>query len=354
MNNPKSQKVWQKFEKLVAAIHRAEMDGATINWNEKINGRQFDVTIRFKTGVYEYLTVVECKNYSTPVKAEKVEALVTKSRDANADKAIMFSASGFQSGAIEVARRHAVMLFSIRDPEEIPEDFLMPETILVNNIFDFSILGVNGEVYVLPEDPMRLRYFAENTIIRHPNGTVTIEQLVRMHQNAVVGIQIGVEVPIDVKFQPPGVVVFPSTENEKSFLVSEVTWKIANREARKLKNDKGLDGSLYEPPYAVKNEIDGSTRYVEKSVLDLGEDVQIHQGKFYKLKNFGYYYCSAVDGDLISFLMIESYQHGRFLQVLFKQEREHARGYVEVSDESVLQRLRWRLTEYIQSGQKIV
>ena len=86
-------KKWRKFERLVAAIHVARQNGATVIWNDKINGRQFDVTIRFDAGFYDYLTVIECKNYSTAVKAEKVEAFITKASRAKANKAIMASTS---------------------------------------------------------------------------------------------------------------------------------------------------------------------------------------------------------------------------------------------------------------------
>jgi hypothetical protein len=35
-----------------------------------------------KRGLYEYLIVVECKDYATPVPVEKVEAFVTKAAGA--------------------------------------------------------------------------------------------------------------------------------------------------------------------------------------------------------------------------------------------------------------------------------
>lgn len=85
MSTPK----WKKFERIVAAIHVAEAKGATVTWNEDIGGRQFDVAIRFKSQFYNYLTLIECKDWSDAVPAEKVDAFVTKSRKAGANKAIM-------------------------------------------------------------------------------------------------------------------------------------------------------------------------------------------------------------------------------------------------------------------------
>src|SRR6266852_6674060 len=107
---PSTSDKWKHFERLVTAIHQAADQGAEVRWNETINERQFDVTIRFKKGLYEYLTVVECKNYEKAIPVEKVEAFVTKAADVRADRAVMASTSGFQQGAQEVAARHNMTL----------------------------------------------------------------------------------------------------------------------------------------------------------------------------------------------------------------------------------------------------
>jgi len=41
---------WASFERVVAAIHLASSEGAEVMWNEKIEGREFDVSIKFKHG----------------------------------------------------------------------------------------------------------------------------------------------------------------------------------------------------------------------------------------------------------------------------------------------------------------
>ena len=115
---------WQKFERVVAAIHVAEEKGATVTWNEDIEGRQFDVVIRFKFQFYEYLVLIECKDWTRPIKVEKVDAFVTKSKAAKANKAIMVSASGFQEGARKVARENGIELYKLSELREMPEDFL--------------------------------------------------------------------------------------------------------------------------------------------------------------------------------------------------------------------------------------
>ncbi|MBK1838004.1 restriction endonuclease [Azospirillum sp. YIM B02556] len=348
MNN-KPKKTWEKFEQLVAAIHRVEMEGAEVKWNDKINGRQFDVTVRFKTGSYSYLTVVECKNYSTPVKAEKVEALITKYRDVNADKAVMFSARGFQSGAVEVAKKHGVHLYSVLDHDTIPEDLLEPDQIGMVNKYGFCIHKTDGTSFELNDEPMRLKYYVENSTIEHPLGNVTISNLTRMYQRKMDGVPNDTEVPFAVDFDPPGTIVFPPMENKDSFQVSKISWKMMNRIGRRIKDHIGTDPAIYETPLQIKNEVDGTKRYINKSKVETEGD-NIAVGKYYFLRNLGYYYCVGIDGDLINMFMIESYQHGRFFQCQFTMLRENAVGYREVADQDVLTRLQWRLGEHYRLG----
>ena len=125
---------WEGFEKLVAAIHKAETEGAIVTWNEKIDGRQFDVTIRFKTGFYDYLTFIECKDCGTLVSVDKVEAFATKAKRYNANKSIMVSARGFQSGAIKAAKELNIQLFSLKQIDKQSYEWLMDDLLLFNQL----------------------------------------------------------------------------------------------------------------------------------------------------------------------------------------------------------------------------
>lgn len=171
-------KKWKLFERVVAAIHMAEQKGATVRWNETIKGRQFDVTVRFKHGLYEYLTVVECKDYATPVPAEKVDALVTKFRDVGADKAIMVASSSFQSGAIDVAKKHGIQLFSLKSLPEAAETYVSNALIPVLAIYDFrfQVVGSNEEL-VIPEEPAVLKLFLRNERIVGPGLDTVLEKI---------------------------------------------------------------------------------------------------------------------------------------------------------------------------------
>src|SRR3546814_1858342 len=101
--------------------------------SDLINGRQFDVVVRFQVGTLRYLVLIEVKNRSRKVTAEHIESFVTKARDQNASKTVVVSAAGFQSGAVLVAERHGVDLFTVTfDESKIRLPSEMTYTIIGN------------------------------------------------------------------------------------------------------------------------------------------------------------------------------------------------------------------------------
>jgi hypothetical protein len=57
------------------------------------------------------------------------------------------------------------------------------------------------------------------------------------------------------------------------------------------------------------------------------------EGHFYVLPSLNYYYyCENIKDDRIYWILLESYQHGHFIQVKFIQERKYASKYVRVTN----------------------
>ena len=71
------------LERLVAALHGTAGDDVKVKWNDTINGRQFDVTLRFTKAYCDYLAGIECRDFKSRISVDKVEAFVTKCRDAH-------------------------------------------------------------------------------------------------------------------------------------------------------------------------------------------------------------------------------------------------------------------------------
>lgn len=77
---------------------------------------QIDVYWAFTVGGVPYRVAVECKDYKRPVTAEKIEAFHTVLQDIGGIKGIYATRTGFQSGAIKVAKVHGIELMEIRQP----------------------------------------------------------------------------------------------------------------------------------------------------------------------------------------------------------------------------------------------
>ena len=111
-------KDWGGFEKLVASLH--DTGQVTVEHNVVLLGRsgaprQIDVLVRHKEGLYEHLIVVECKYWRKNVGRQQVDALAATVSEVGASRGVIFSTSGFQSGAIEQAKHENISLFKVRD-----------------------------------------------------------------------------------------------------------------------------------------------------------------------------------------------------------------------------------------------
>ncbi|MFY9825659.1 MAG: restriction endonuclease [Thermoanaerobaculia bacterium] len=109
---------WKKFEKLTLGVHLLRSEGAQITYDDKIVGkrtnrqRQIDLSVRFKQGYYDYLAVVECKDYKISI--DLVEAFRTKLEDVSADRGIMVSSVGFEAGAKAAAEAYGIEIFTLQ------------------------------------------------------------------------------------------------------------------------------------------------------------------------------------------------------------------------------------------------
>jgi hypothetical protein len=135
----KSDPLWKQFEQIVANIQRQLAPGAIIDDNVKIMGksghkRQFDVIAVQKIGLVEITIAFECKRYSRPVTIDKVEAFVGRLHDAGLPVGVMISERGFDSGAVDVAAKENILLFTCREAEQADWNNLFGENAWLNFI----------------------------------------------------------------------------------------------------------------------------------------------------------------------------------------------------------------------------
>jgi hypothetical protein len=342
--SPKSGK-WKVFEKLVAAMHRAEQKGAEVKWNDRINGRQFDVTVRFKAGVYDYLTVVECRDKEKPLKVAEVDELVTKSNDAKANKAIMVSSSGFQKGCFEVAERHGVELFTVQEVRDLPDDlldssFLTPAL----NIHTFS-LDCGDEGIDLPERRNILPFLVKDTFVEISSHKISIERIIDDLYFQLAGSAARDPKSFRLELAAGSMVELPDIKSGNTLKtirlpIVAISFKYQLIAARVYAGE-GLDLHIALMRYEFRNAVSGERKDYRPRDLEVGFDTTFKPGTFYAdVHTEFYYFCHRVEGDVITLTMLEGYQHGRHLQVTFSVLRENAKSYVEITDKVEVERLK--------------
>ncbi|MCK5136640.1 MAG: restriction endonuclease [Bacteroidales bacterium] len=109
-----------EFEKAVMKLFMSlpdELVSKSIEHNVKIPGidgiYQIDIKLTFEVFGANFLVLIECKRYSSPVKREAVQILHSKLSSLGAQKGVLVSTSGFQRGAIQYAKEHGIALLRI-------------------------------------------------------------------------------------------------------------------------------------------------------------------------------------------------------------------------------------------------
>jgi Restriction endonuclease len=345
---------WRHFERLVAAVHRAADQGAEIRWNETIHGRQFDVTIRFRKGLYEYLTVVECKNHQKAVPVEKVEAFVTKAADAKAHHAVMASTSGFQEGAQEVALRHNMTLVHVTESLDIDLSILgarwgnITDALHVESI---ELEYADGERKKLPKEAHAMTYYVNQILIQCGPAQRTLDDLIQGYlQQFPVG---GIDAYRDHAYAcPAGTRVIGPDDTEVPLKpLAYVHVRAGTTRARTITGPVMFDPYLLVPDVTIRDLATGEKKHFSQHGLALGVNTQFVEGRFYEQPTLAtYYYCDSINDGVAHLYLVECYQLGNLIQAEFTTKTEYAKFYVPVSDNAITQRLQRRL-EHLKARQ---
>lgn len=131
----------EEYEKQVVSWLEAvkgQLAGFTVQHLKRLPGNAgeyvIDAVAKFKVlGDIEIAVLVECKKMKRPVERDVVMILKSKLLETGTHKGIIFSTSGFQSGAIEYAAEHGIALITFIDGrhtyftksvEEVPRSHL--------------------------------------------------------------------------------------------------------------------------------------------------------------------------------------------------------------------------------------
>lgn len=121
----------KEYEQFVASIQQALLNAENITTQKNIEvevnkkivdncgiERQFDIYWEYEMGGLTYKTVIECKDYSSNVSIEKIDALIGKTRDIPDLKPVFATKKGYQSGAKTKAEQNKIDLLIVREQNE--------------------------------------------------------------------------------------------------------------------------------------------------------------------------------------------------------------------------------------------
>lgn len=350
------------LERIVAGIHSVTTKGADVRWNEVINGRQFDVVVRFTLGTLGYLVLIEVKNRTRKASAEDLDAFVTKARDQLASKAVFVTAAGFQSGAITTAERHGIDLFTVAFDEEIleippdigaltlvrtdgPKDEVPtlsigdPEPGLC--IAAVTLIYADGKHHSVPSEASQMRYYIEKTRVEHRGSLKDL-----LDEQDFCEIAVGekrkhrVKLRQKVRIAPPDNYFFPSGT------LSALDFALEGVMGRSITGNVRIDPAIFRHPVVYTNVRTGEISRFATNQLPLGGG-PVKAGRFYfGLHPLSYYHCADVGPELVTWNLIESFQSGMLISGTYTQKLLYAPRYIPVTDKATLARLVGRLDDY--------
>lgn len=350
------------LERLVAGIHAATSGDADVRWNEIINGRQFDVVVRFRLGTLSYLVLIEVKNRKRPASASDVEAFVVKAKDQGANKAVFVTAAGFQAGAKEVALRHGVELYTVAfdqsqlsvpsaaamivvtnpdaGPGQTPE-FSIGDDQLIANVDTVEFHYANGARATVPSEQSQMNYYMSRT--RVDDGR-TLMDIVEAHQ--VGALEVDERLSFRERFRPSATLSPPDDYFFPRGRIKAMSWEVVGVIGRMMSGNIRVDPALFAPSVVYTNVLTGEAMTFTQDKLPLG-DGDVRPGHYYFIYHpLIYYRCDAIEGDLVRWTIVESFQAGQLQRGRFTQERRWARSYIRVADKAVIARLKKRLADY--------
>jgi hypothetical protein len=335
----KDEKTWRKFERVVAALHKLRDEGADVKWNEEIEGRQIDVTVRFERGGYKYLLLVECKNYSEAVPVKEVEAFITKASDLGANKAVMVAANGFQSGAQTVAARHHVDLCTLEQIDEQWPDRTITTKEPGIQLYDVELVFASGVhdrlvnnhdvIAQLKFDPPNWKPGLSLADISRHQPSLTLENLARSEPQG-----------FETNF-PSGCAVRHPKYGETPVQIRAVRFTAKRAAVPVVSRVNPPDVPL--TSYVFTNLSSGDTFKCDGAAMPLGLDTQFRVGAFYRNIFGNAFKCEKLNDDSTAQMFAMLNQHGRKLGARVVMQCTYAPQYVEVTDAVELSELE---TEY--------
>ena len=220
-------KAWKKYQEDAAAYFRSL--GLNVATDVTVKGvrttHDVDVLVTSHYVGFDITWLVECKRWKTPVNKLHVLALREIVSDVGADRGILLSESGFQSGAIEAANLTNIQVTSIADIRESASNSIY--AMRLRDLYDR--VGICKDRYWEIPKEERIKYGLRPDVGGHDySGARVIDMCTDLLTRAFRGIY---------PFQSEDIEVFIQFGRDKSFespkeIVELVEHKVSELEAK--------------------------------------------------------------------------------------------------------------------------
>lgn len=323
------------FERFVAAIQSLSERSGDVRWDERINGRQFDVTIRTSTDGATVLTVIECRDLSSRVAVEAVEAFVTKAKDAGADRAVIVSSSGFTRSAVDAATRHGVELRVVKEVIEDAPSRTTRKQGEALNIRRIRFFDPDGKIHQFRLDDPQMR----DAIIRIPGREFSVDQFTTMFQLEIItrlrdcggAEEFEHSFPSGSELAAPGESSRPISRI--AFIAELITATIVTRHAPPVNLRRIRRYEISTP---------GSTDILSIAANDLiiGPNTQLTPGKFYRDVLGMTFKCLSIKAKTVTMMQLDLRSGPRGIAaVTFTMDTSYRNRYAEIEDAVLCGRL---------------
>lgn len=266
------------LERLVAGIHTITGDAADVRWNEIINGRQFDVVVRFQMGTLRYLVLIEVKNRKRPASA---------------------------------------------------------------SVPSFVVVYETGARATLPSEPTQMNYYMDRTRVGDGRSLMEVVQ-----GQPITTLNEGERLQRSETFRPATALVPPDDYFFPHGQAKALEWTIVGTVSRMITGNLKIDPSLFAGRVCYTNVLTGDVSRFGFDELPLGTR-NVKPGSFYfSYHPLMYYRCDAVNGEIVTWTLVESFQAGELIRARFTQDIVYASHYIPVTDRAIQARLERRFADY--------
>jgi hypothetical protein len=122
---------WRQYQEEAAAFFREMGYAATVNC--AVQGvralHAVDVFVQFDAFGLRFRWIIECKQWQTKIRKEKIAALRYIIDDVGADRGFLVSEAGFQPGAVKAAEKTNITLTSLAELRHAAQNDLAQQTL---------------------------------------------------------------------------------------------------------------------------------------------------------------------------------------------------------------------------------